>query len=140
MKAKKIFDIKTRYTFEAPLKQAAANMGESANDDLPNISLNLNKLLAPNPDSTFLVRVVGESMIDANIFEGDILIVDKSEMPRDGKIVIAALNGEMAVKRYRIVDGEVYLYSENKKFLPIKILQFMDFQIQGVVKYVIHNY
>jgi DNA polymerase V len=101
--------------------------------------MDLNRHLAPEPDETFLVRVSGESMIDRNIYHGDILVVNRRETPADGKIVVAALNGEMAVKTYRVIDGEVYLYSANKKFLPIKIYPFMEFQVQGVVKHVIHR-
>ncbi len=73
------------------------------------------------------------------IFEGDILVVDRKEKPEDGKVVIASLNGEMAVKTLREIDAKIYLYSANKKFLPIEIQGFMEFRIQGVVKHVIHN-
>jgi len=78
-------------------------------------------------------------MINENILDGDILVVDRKETPRDGKIVIASLNGEMAVKKFKIIEGKVYLYSANEKFLPIEISGLMEFQIQGVVKHVIHN-
>lgn len=139
MKAKKLPDIKSSYNFEAPVLPAAVK-SEPGAGSLPACgSMDLNKQLAPEPRETFLVRVNGESMINRNIFDGDILIVNSRELPADGKIVVAALNGEMAVKTYRVIDGEVYLYSANEKFLPIRISPFMEFQIQGVVRYVIHN-
>jgi DNA polymerase V len=64
--------------------------------------LDLNLHLAPNPKDIYLVRVNGESMIDEKIYHGDVLIVNKNEKPKDGKVVIAALNGEMAVKNFQI--------------------------------------
>ncbi len=86
-----------------------------------------------------MVRVAGDSMVNENIYEGDILVVNQDEKPSDGKVVIAALNGEMAVKTLRIIEGTVYLFSANKRFLPIEILPFWEFEIQGVVKHVIKS-
>lgn len=138
LKVKKIVDIKTSYSFEAPKLKASFSLrgnGKQLNPDL----LDLNSTLVPNPRDYYLVRVAGESMINEGIYEGDILIVSKREKPTDGKIIIAALNGEMAVKTYRRVDGREYLYSANEKFTPIEIMSFFDFEIQGVVKHVIHD-
>jgi len=140
LKVKKLIEIKTNYSFEAPVLNAISPLERTTLKDegqLP--SLDLNSFLAPNPERIYLVKVNGESMIDEGIFSGDILIIDKSEKPKDGKIVIAALNGEMAVKTLRIIDGNVYLFSANQKFLPIGIEEYMQFEIQGVVKHVIHN-
>lgn len=78
-------------------------------------------------------------MINESIFSGDLLIVKRNEQPKDGKIVIAALNGEMAVKIYRVMEDGIYLFSANDKFLPIEIKPFWNFEIQGVVKHIIHN-
>jgi DNA polymerase V len=138
MKAKKIVELKTHYSFEAPILPAAIPAG-NFHTDASEKALDLNEFLAPKPKNIFLVRVNGESMIEENIFDGDILVVDSSQKPRDGLVVIAALNGEMAVKTYRIIDDKVYLFAANKKFLPIEIGSFMHFEIQGVVKHVIHN-
>lgn len=104
-----------------------------------NISIDLNSFLAPNPKNLYLVQVSGQSMINENIYNGDILIVDKNEIPKDGKIVIASLNGDMFVKTLRIKSNKVYLYSANSQFLPIEILPEFNFKIQGVVKNVIHS-
>ena len=103
-------------------------------------SFDLSHYLVSDYENTFLVRVIGDSMIDENIYEGDILVVNKKEQPKDGKVVIASLNGEMAVKRFRRIEGKVYLYSANKKFLPIEILPYWQFEIQGIVKHVIKNF
>ncbi len=134
----KIVELKNHYDFEAPMLPAAIPAGLSP-DQNEQLILDLNKYLAPKPGDTYLVRVNGESMIDENIFDGDILVVDANEKPRDGKIVIAALNGEMTVKKYREIDGRVYLYSANRNFLPIEIEYYMAFRVQGVVKHVIHR-
>ncbi len=78
-------------------------------------------------------------MIGAQISDGDILIVDKSIKPRDKKIIIASFLSEFSVKRLRIINKEFFLYSENPKYGPIKITNQMDFEIFGVVTYVIHK-
>ncbi len=134
----KLADIRADYSFEAPLISAAIPAGYGRFLKREPGKLDLNQYLGMKPDSTYLVRVNGDSMIDENIFDGDILIIDAKEEPADGKIVIAALNGEMAVKTLRRIDGRLYLYSANKNFLPIEIGPYMQFDIQGIVKHVIH--
>ncbi len=136
MKVKKIVELKTQFSFEAPIVSTAKNI--AAKEQLKNM-LDLNTFLTPSPKEYFLVKVSGESMINEGIYDGDILIVNKNEFPKDGKVVIAALNGEMAVKTYRNIEGTVYLFSANEKFLPIEIKPFWEFEIQGVVKHVIHK-
>lgn len=137
MKVKKVVELKSAFSFEAPMISNNA-MSNSSLTHEPTL-FDLKSLLAPKPGDVYLVRVTGESMINEGIFDGDILVVNKNEAPRDGKVVIAALNGEMAVKTYREIEGKVYLFSANDKFLPIEILPFWQFDIQGVVKHVIHN-
>lgn len=114
------------------------NSTESEHSELQH-GLDLNQLLAPQPNKLFIVQVTGESMIDENIFDGDLLLVDKYETPNDGKIIIASINGELVVKKLKKIDGKIYLFSANAKFLPIEILPLYNFQIQGVVKHVIHS-
>lgn len=104
-----------------------------------NESIDLNQMLAPSSSNLYIVKVAGESMIDVNIYNGDLLIVDKNEKPKDGKIIIAVINGELLVKILKIIDEKVYLFSANSKFLPVEILPNFNFQIQGVVKHVIHE-
>ncbi len=137
MKINNIHNIKNRFNYEAPLLSAALN-GRFTEVNIESI-LDVNEAIAPEPGETFLVRVSGESMINENIFDGDILVVNKKEQPKPGQIVISSLNGEMTVKKYQIIDDEIHLVSANSKFLPIKILEMHNFQIQGVVKHVIRN-
>lgn len=127
------------FDFEAPVLPTGFKSGDRVRIEPAGTSLDLNKLLAPETKNTYLVKVNGESMINENIFDGDILVVDRKEKPADGKIVIASLNGEMAVKKYRVVEGKTYLYSANSKFLPIEISPFWQFEIQGVVKHIIKS-
>ncbi len=100
--------------------------------------LDLNKHLIKHPAATFFVRVAGDSMIDAGIHPGDILIVDRSLEPADKKVVIAVINRELTVKRIRMSRGRIYLMPENEKYKPIEIEKEMNFDIWGVVTKVIH--
>lgn len=109
-------------------------------DDFLDRTLDLHELLIKHPVATFFVRVVGDSMRDAEIQSGDILIVDRSLEPSDGKIVVAVLNGEFTVKRLRKTSkGEVLLIPENDTYPTITVHEESDFQVWGVVTYVIHK-
>lgn len=101
--------------------------------------LDLNDLVVQHPTATFFVKVEGESMEEANIFTGDILVVDRSLEPAHNKIVVAVVNGEFTVKRLSIESQGVFLLPENPKYRAIKITSAMDFQIWGTVTYVIHK-
>lgn len=138
MKVDKKNDIKLNFNFEAMFLPAGVNAGSSPESSSDHY-LDLYAALAPKPQNIFVVRVSGESMIDEGIYDGDILIVDKEEEPKDGKVVIAALNGELLVKTYKNMEGKIYLFSANKRFVPIEIFPDWDFKIQGVVKHVIHS-
>jgi len=100
-------------------------------------TLDINELVVEHPAATFFVRVVGDSMQDAGIFSGDILVVDRSLQAQSGKIVIAVLNGEFTVKRLKISSEGIYLMPENEKYPPIKVAE--ECSIWGVVSYVIHK-
>lgn len=92
-------------------------------------------LVVRNPDATILVRAAGDSMMDAGIFEGDLLVVDRSLDARPGDIVMAYLNGDFTIKRFRLVDGNPELHSENEAvaYPIIKVTPYDDFNIEGVV-------
>lgn len=108
-------------------------------DDYIENALDLNALMIQHPNATFFVRVEGESMIDANIYSGDTLVVDRSIEPSNGKIVIAVINGEFTVKRFVINLSGTFLAPENPKYPTFKIEQDSDFQVWGIVTYVIHK-
>ena len=102
-------------------------------------TLDMNNFLIRNPETTFCVRVSGLSMIDAGIYEGDTLVVDSSITPREGKIVIAALDGMLTVKRLGYREGKPYLLPENINFEPIPILENSDVHIWGVVTNILRS-
>ena len=91
-----------------------------------------------HPAATFFVRVAGDSMIDAGIHHGDILIVDRSLDAEPGRVVIAVVEGEMLVKRLRRLGGRLALLSENENYPPLELREGVDLIIWGVVTYVIH--
>lgn len=102
-------------------------------------NLDLNDLLIKHPAATFFVRVSGSSMIKAGIHHNDILVVDRSLEPHPGKIVIAAVNGELTVKRLCKEGNKVFLVAENDQYPAIEILEGMELHIWGVVTSVIHS-
>jgi len=101
--------------------------------------LDLNKHLIKHPAATFFVKVTGNSMIDAGIHPGDMLIVDRSIEPADNKVVIAVVNGDLTVKRIRVTKDRVFLMSENRDCKPLQIEAETGFEIWGVVTNVIHS-
>ena len=102
-------------------------------DDLVEKALDINDLVVHNPTATFFVRVEGDSMEGAGIFSGDVLVVDRSVEPKDGKIVVAAVYGEMVVKRLKGVDGQFVLHSENDDYEQIEVTENEDCYIWGCV-------
>lgn len=93
--------------------------------------LDLNEYLIKHPSSTFLARVTGDSMIKANLKEGDILIIDKAKEPKGGDTVVAVIEGEFTVKKLLIEKGRYYLVPENDNYKPIEVTA--DTEIWGVV-------
>lgn len=102
-------------------------------DDMVEKSLDVHDLLVKHPDSTFFVRVEGDSMEGVGIFSGDVLVVDRSIEARTGRIVVAAVNGELVVKRLGMLAGQPVLLSENTAYAPIVIGAGEDCFIWGVV-------
>ena len=102
-------------------------------DDMVEKTLDVHDLLVKHPDSTFFVRVEGDSMEGAGIFSGDVLVVDRSLEARTGRIVVAAVNGELVVKRLGIIAGQQVLLSENAAYAPIVIGTGEDCFIWGIV-------
>jgi DNA polymerase V len=108
-------------------------------DEHIEVMLDLNKYLIKRPSATFLVRASGDSMTNAGILDKAILVVDRSVSLESGKIVVAAINGELTVKRYIRSNNKVYLMPENRSYDPIEIKEELDIHIWGVVTNVILN-
>lgn len=105
----------------------------SPGDDVVEDALDINDLLVDHPEATFYVRVAGDSMEGAGIFHNDILVVDRSVEPASGAIVVAAVYGELVVKRLRKQGSGFALVSENAAYEPILVDENEDCTIWGVV-------
>lgn len=100
--------------------------------------LNLNDHIIKHPHSTYFVKVSGDSMMGAGIFDGDILVVDRSIPATNNRIVIAMLDGDFLVKRLRIYQNKMYLIAESSRYAPIEVKD-KELSIWGVVTYSIHE-
>ncbi len=116
----------------------ATGFGAAA-DDYMERGIDLNEQLIRNKPATYFMRVSGNSMINACIHDGDIVIVDRSIKPVSGKIVIAVIDGEMLIRRLEKTVNRVRLIPETPKLSPIEVSEFSDLVIWGVVTYIIKN-
>jgi len=119
-----------------PMYSSSPSAGFPApGDDQVERVLDINDLVVKNPASTFFVRVEGDSMEGAGIFSGDVLVVDRSRESKDGVIVVAAINGEMVVKRIIKTSSRsgLELVSENDEYAPIVVGEDEDCTVWGVV-------
>lgn len=136
-----LFDVDPSFIpVEIPFFNSHVSAGfPSPADSTVHTRLNLNEYLIPNAPSTFIVRVTGESMRDASIMDGDLLIIDRSLNPHHDDIVVAAVNGDLTVKRWYNKNGHVLLKAENPEFQDITLHEETHLHIWGVVTHVIHQ-
>lgn len=126
--------------YKIPLFSSKVEAGyPSLADDHIDDMIDINSFLVRNPQTTFCVRVTGLSMIDAGIYEGDILIVDGSISPTEGKIIVVALDGMLTVKRFGFINKQPYLIPENPNFDPIPILENSEIYVWGVVLSIVRS-
>jgi DNA polymerase V len=124
-----------------PLASSTISAGfPSPADDFIENQVDIFDRIVKHPASTFLVRAKGNSMINKGIQNGDILVVDKSLKPENNSIVIAYIDGEFTVKRFRKEKENIVLYPANRDYKPIKIDSEDNFLVWGVVTYVLHEY
>ena len=102
-------------------------------DDFIELSIDINKEYIKNRDATFFARVKGHSMKNVGIFDGDLLIIDKSIEPKDNKIAICQVDGDFTVKRIKIDNDTVWLIAENEAYDPIKVTSDNELMIWGIV-------
>lgn len=107
-------------------------------DDHQDAPLDLTRHLFRNPASTFLARVVGDSMVGSSIHAGDLIAVDRAMVPCDGSIVVAVVDGEHTVKRLRQQAGRQWLEAANPAYAPLELIPGNPLQVWGVVTHVIH--
>lgn len=109
-------------------------------DDYIDRGLDLNELLIRHPAATYFVRASGDSMVGAGIHSGDVLVVDRAVNPQNRSVIIAALNGELTVKRFVREKEKILLVSENPAYAPLEVGGAMEFEVWGVVVHVIHSF
>ena len=111
----------------------------SPGDDYIDSVLDLNDLVT-HPEATFIMRVETDSMKGAGIYNGDLLIVDRSVEAKDGKVVVGALNGELIIGRLSVKNKRHFLVSEDGEYRPFEIHPESDFMVHGVVTYSIKKH
>lgn len=133
-----IFSAETENVLELPILPFQISAGfPSPALDFIDLSIDLNKQLIEHPSATFYGRVKGESMKNAGINDGDLLVIDKSIEPTDGKIAVCYLDGEFTLKRIKITPDGLWLMAENESYKSIKIEEGNNLTIWGIVTYII---
>ena len=140
MKNKKITFLKPKsdnYIGQWLVAQGISAGFPSPADDFKEVRISLDRELVKNEESTFYARVSGDSMIEAGLDDGDLLIIDRSLSPENGKIAVCFLDGEFTVKRIRKEENKLYLIPENKKYKPLELKEENELIVWGIVEYVI---
>lgn len=126
---------------ELPLAPTGISAGfPSPAGDYMELSIDLNQELIKNPAATFYGHVSGDSMQDLGIYDGDLLVIDKSLEPRDGNIAVCFIDGEFTLKKIRIERNAVWLTPANPKYPPIRITEANNFMVWGIVTYTIKKF
>lgn len=134
----KLFHSDLSTPLELPFVEGGIRAGfPSPAQDFIDLSIDLNKHLIKHPSSTFYGRITGNSMQDAGIHDGDLVIIDKSLEPADGKIAVCYIDGDFTVKRIRMAKNECWLIPANSEFNPIRVTEDNQFLIWGIVTYII---
>ena len=137
----KIYKTNNKKSSDVGLYATSISAGfPSPAEDHIDVSLNLNDYLVKHPSSTFYIYVKGDSMVGAGIYDGDLMVIDRSLEPRSNGVVLAVIDGEFTVKKFYKKNNQIYLLPNNKNYKPIHIKEHMDFQIWGVVTHSIHHF
>ena len=106
-------------------------------DDFKEVRISLDNELVKNKEATFYARVSGNSMENAGLSDGDLIVIDRSINPENNKIAVCYIDGDFTVKRIIKKEGQLYLKPENKNYKKIKIKEDDQLMIWGIVTYVI---
>ena len=137
MKKYQIVEITSKRIY-LPISQAKVTAGfPSPATEYEEDRLDINDIVVTNPAATFYVRVKGNSMIDAKIHDGDILVVDKSLEARHNDIIIAVVDGDFTVKTLYVKDDVVKLVPANPEYPDIVFKNGQELNVWGVVSYII---
>ena len=129
---------KTQINTPVFLDKVSAGFPSPATDYMEN-KLDLNEYLITHPAATFIVKASGSSMVNANIYSGDLLVVDRSITPKNNNIVIASIFGDLTVKKLKKKEKSFFLVSANEEYPNIEVKEEMECFIWGVVTYIIHE-
>ena len=133
-----IYSACSTFQMEIPFIIAGISAGfPSPAMDFIDLTIDMNRHLIKHPTSTFYGRVKGDSMKDAGIHDGDLLVIDKSIRPMNNKIAVCYIDGDFTVKRIKIENECIWLIPENMSYKPIKVTSDNDFIIWGIVTHVI---
>jgi len=137
----KIYSVSTDTELQLPLMEGGVSAGfPSPAEDFLDNKIDLNKHLIKNEATTFIAVTDGYSMKGAGIGNKDLLIIDKSLEPKDGKIAVCVIDGEFVLKRLKVDKDGVWLMPENEKFKPLLVTEHNNFEIWGIVTYSIQKH
>ena len=128
---------KTQINTPVFLDKVSAGFPSPATDYMEN-KLDLNEYLIRHPAATFIVKASGSSMVNADIYSGDLLIVDRSVTPKSNNIVIASIFGDLTVKKLKKKKNTLFLVSASDRYPSIEVKEEMECFIWGVVTFIIH--
>jgi DNA polymerase V len=121
------------------VKTANASGFGAAADDFMERGIDLNEMLVHNKPATYFFRMNSDAMEPSGIFKHDVLIVDRSIKAASGKVIVAAVNGELIVRRYQQSINKAILCADNKRYKDIVMDEFSQFHCWGVITYTIHQ-
>lgn len=136
-----LYSISIEHSKERPLMNASVKAGfPSPAEDFMETAIDLNVELLKNPAATFFCRVSGDSMCDMGINDGDLLIIDKSLEPQDGKVAVCYIDGEFTLKKIKLEPNCCWLIPANKKYKPVKVTADNNFIVWGIVTHSIKSF
>ena len=128
----------TESNLEMPYISSGIKAGfPSPTADFDGTRVSIDQIVVKNALATFYAKANGNSMTGAGIDDGDILVIDKSIEPQDGKIAVCFIDGEFTVKRIKVQENSLLLLPENKLFEPIEITEENNFIIWGIVTFLV---
>lgn len=134
-----IYSAQTELALDLPFLHGISAGFPSPAMDFVDISIDLNRHLIKNASATFYGRVKGESMKDAGINDGDLLIIDKSIKPVHDKIAVCYIDGDFTLKRIKLTADGLWLMPANELYHPIQVTESSDLRIWGVVTHIIKS-
>ena len=102
-------------------------------------NLDLNRFLIRHSVATYFMKMSGDAMRNAGIFDGDVLVVDRAQDPKTDSIIVAELNGELTIRRLKYYKGQTWLKAENEYYPPERVLNTDNFNIWGIVTSVVRK-